>query len=169
MSSETREGTGTIMKMARISLILAALAFAAWIGWLAYLAATASRPTVLSRPQILLAPDDVLAEVRAGHDGPAPEVHVQQVYWPAGDPDKLQGRSITVQDLPRTAADGWKGPGLYLLPLAKVQDGVYQVVAVPPSPGYKQGQHLIYRITEQNRHRVENQLESLPKPAPHAG
>ena len=153
------------MKTTRIWLILAAAAFAGWIGWLAYLAATASRPTVLSRPQILLAAYDVLAEVRAGSDGPAPEVTVREVYWPAGDPERLQGRPVTVHDLPRTAEDGWKGPGLYLLPLSRIDDQVYQVVAVPPSPGYKLGQHLIYAITEQNKRPVETQLESLPKPA----
>jgi hypothetical protein len=165
MSIETREGTRTIMTTARIRLILAALAFAVWIGWLTYLAMTASRPTVLSRPQILLASYDVLTEIKTDSNGPAPEVTVQEVYWPAGDPDKLRGRSITVRQLPHTAEDGWKGPGLYLLPLARVEDATYQVVAVPPSPGYKQGQHLIYQITEKNRRQVENQLESLPKPA----
>ena len=168
MSTETREGNRTIMTTARIRLILAALAFTAWIGWLAYLAATASRPTVLSRPQILLAPYDVLAEVKAGSDGPAPNVTVREVYWPTADPEKLQGRLITVHDLPRTADDGWKGPGLYLLPLTRVDDQTYQVVAVPPSPGYKQSQHLIYPITEQNKRQVETQLESLAKPAPDA-
>lgn len=168
MSTETTDGHGTNLKAARVRLILAAAAFAGWIGWLAYLAATASRPTVLSRPQMLLAAYDVLAEVRAGSDGPAPEVTVRQVYWPAGDPAKLQGRRVKVYDLPRAAEDGWKGPGLYLLPLTRVDDQSYQVVAVPPSPGYRQGQHLIYPITEHNKREVEMQLESLPKPAPGA-
>ncbi len=168
MSAETTDGRGTNRKAALVLLLLAAAAFTGWIGWLAYLAATASRPTVLSRPQILLAAYDVLAEVRAGNDGPAPEVTIQEVYWPAGDPAKLQGRLVKVYDLPRTAEDGWKGPGLYLLPLTRVDDQAYQVVAVPPSPGYRQGQHLIYPITEQNRRQVETQLESLPKPTPEA-
>jgi hypothetical protein len=168
MSTETREGNGTTRKAARIRLILAAAVFAGWIGWLAYLAVTASRPTVMSRPQILLAAYDVLAEVRAVEDGPAPEVTIREVYWPSADPEKLQGRLIMVHDLPRTAEDGWKGPGLYLLPLTRIEDQVYHVVAVPPSPGYKQGQHLIYAVTQQNKREVEIQLESLPKPAPEA-
>lgn len=157
------------MRMARLRLMLAALAFSAWIGWLAYLAATATRPTVLSRPQILLAPTDVLADVKAGTDGPEAEVTIQQVYWPTGDPEQLQGKKITVVDLPRIAPDGWTGPGQYLLPLARIDDKTYRVVAVPPSPGYQKGQHLIYRITDHNRRQVTSQLEAIPKPAPHAG
>ena len=42
-------------RLAVVRLAVAAALFAGWVGWLTYLAATASRPVVLSRPQVLAA------------------------------------------------------------------------------------------------------------------
>ena len=125
------------MKPSRVRLAVSALLFVGWIGWLAYLAATTTRPVVLSRPQFLAADLYVIADVRANPTDPkvpAPQVTIKQVIWPSAAARDLDGKELPVKNLPLSGeAQGWKGPGEYILPLSKD----YQVTAIPRSPGYR--------------------------------
>lgn len=115
-------------------LAVAAAALAAWLGWLGYLVATSSRPVVLSQPQFLAADLDVVADVHESGGRPDPRVHVHDVPWtrdgrpPAGD--------IIVVNLAEAEIEGgWRGSGLYILPLVRSDDR-YRVARIPPSPGF---------------------------------
>ncbi len=123
------------MKPAVVRLGLALLLFAGWLGWLLYLAVTASRPVVLSRPQLLVSNLDVIAEVPSLEGNP-PTVTVKSVHWPKDDDwaDALKGRTIAVDNLAR-CKDDWKGPGEYILPLTTDRK-TFHVTPLPRSPGF---------------------------------
>src|SRR5689334_762472 len=97
------------MSRAKMRLLLAAGLFAAWIGWLAYLAATTTRPIVLSRPQFLVSTLDVIAEVKAESDRPAPTVTVKEVHWQQPGGKVKPGDRLTVANL--STCQGWHSPG----------------------------------------------------------
>ena len=102
----------------RIALAVTVTAFFLWIGYLAFLASTASRPSVLSRPQILVSNLIVIAQL-SGSQHPDPPAIVLEVPW-AGDKaaqPRLKDK-ITVSNLEQVyAADAghpkgsWRGPG----------------------------------------------------------
>jgi len=159
------------MRAARIWLVLSVGLFVAWIGWLAYLAATVTRdadapglhpqPVVLSRPQFLVSTLDVIAEVKEKYGKPDPIVTIRGVHWPRAAEKERAGKTITVSNLP--TCQGWKGAGLYILPL--VPDGQdWQVAAIPHSPGFppagKEPPPRIYRFIPE----TERQLDEMPKP-----
>lgn len=115
-------------------LLVAIVLFLGWISWLAVLVATGRPPIVLSHPQMLAAVVDVVAHVEA-LDQP---VRVQAVLWPENfEPgDGLEvGKELTVVNLEYCTAH-WSGPGDYLLPLRKTEDGKWVVAPTAPSPGY---------------------------------
>jgi hypothetical protein len=103
------------MKRPSVALLaVAAGLFAAWIGYLAFLALTASHPTVLSRPQFLVADLWVIAEV----DGPEGPVTVREVVYaapPVRATAPKEGVPIEVKDLAECKKD-WTGRGRYILP-----------------------------------------------------
>jgi hypothetical protein len=147
------------MKSAMVRLALAAAAFVAWLGYLAFLALTTSRPIVLSRPQFLVSSLDVIAEVEEADGRPGPVVIVREVHFPA-DRTEFVDQPLTVRNLPGlTSAQGWTGPGLYILPLVAVGKD-YEVAPLPPSPGFNAGQPRIYPLTPHTR----GQLAQVPKP-----
>src|SRR5437899_3319878 len=113
--------------------------FVMWIGWLAYLAITSTPPVVLSRAQFLVSKLDIIAEVHAHNGKPDPDVEVREVHWPAKGNDPLVGKKITIVNLRQ--CEGWKKPGLYILPLGKETPSgkngdEYEVANIPPSPGF---------------------------------
>jgi hypothetical protein len=115
-------------------LAVAALLFVGWIGWLAYLVTTARPPVVLSQPQMLAATLDVIAQV----DDLEKPVKVVEVLWPEDSPNRgaWVGKELTLSNLSYCTAD-WAGPGEYLLPLRKAEQGDNWVVApTAPNPGY---------------------------------
>lgn len=147
------------MKLAVERLILAAVLFLGWLGYLGYLVicrphapsgllgAFEGRPLTLSRPQFLVSTLDVVAEV-SGEKGET--VLVKEVLFPPSSPLK-PGTEIRVENIDqcRSLSDplaktadpplDYSGPGLYLLPLQAVDAKDlhrYQVVPVPPSPGF---------------------------------
>ena len=143
-------------RFAVLRLVLACALFVGWIGWLVYLAATKSRPIVLSRPQLLVSDLDVIAQV----DDPGKKVTVKEVYaWRGKEAPPAVNDALDIVDLdkchrlPRDdeAEDevprDWQGPGLYILPLHKVGNR-YEVVPIPPSPGFNGGPRRIYPRTE---------------------
>lgn len=139
------------MKPAVVRLVLAVLLFAGWISYLAFLAATTRHPIVLSRPQFLISQLDVVARIEA-----PPRVEVVVVSWPETTAVK-PGEVLTVTNL--EDADGWQGPGEYILALTREGD-VWRLTPTPPSPGYNGGSPRVYPATTETR----RQLASIPKP-----
>jgi hypothetical protein len=127
------------MQAARIRLLIAVLLFVGWLGWLGYLAATSGDEIVLSRPQLLVASAQVIAELapQASDPVPSPSVTITEVVWATGQAKQLEvGETITITNLERCGpAQGWSGRGRYILPLSKTARG-YAITPIPPSPGY---------------------------------
>src|SRR5262249_43745470 len=105
------------MKRQRWLLIAAGGVFALWTSWLAYEAATTTSVIIVSRPQILLAPIVVEAEIR-DLKGAQAEAIVGQVYR-GGDKEIQPGKTLVV-DL--HSARGWQKPGVYILALDREND-----------------------------------------------
>src|SRR5437764_4672079 len=85
-------------------LLAAAVLLAAWIGYIAYLALTTSHPTVLSRPQFLVADLWVIARVESLEK---PVTIVEVVYARPGVEKPDQGAAIPVANLAQ-CKEGWK-------------------------------------------------------------
>ena len=141
----------------RVWLAVTSLLFATWLGWMAFLALTATRPIVISRPQLLISQIDVVAEVQAKAGQPGPEVNVRLVHWPPSLQKKLVNSTIHVQNLEN--CNGWKGEGIYILPLIKEGDR-YRVAGIPPSPGFptrrSDERPRIYPWTPQTQYQLEH-------------
>ena len=131
-----------------VGAILTVLLFVGWLGYLGYLVATrpltvSSTPLVVSRPQIMTSPLDIVAEVSA-LDEP---VLVKQILYPPDSPIK-EGQKLKVLDLdlchplPRRADEkppsDFTGPGRYVIPLrlSMREEGAYEVAPIPTSPGF---------------------------------
>jgi len=145
------------MKRQRWLLIAAGGLFALWTSWLAYEAATTTNVVIVSRPQILMAPIVVEAEIRA-LPGAQTEAIVGQVYR-GGNQEIQPGKTLPV-DL--HGARGWQKPGLYILALDRDGDahGSLFVVPIPISPGFRPTPDSelsappIYPATESTRYQV---------------
>ncbi len=150
------------MSAATFRLVLASVLFAGWVGGLAYLvfARADVPPDVLSRPQFLVAPLVVVAQVD-GTERDQP-VAVETVHWPQKeDAARLEGQTIVVTNLAdcRGPSDAdppdWVGPRTYILALEATGDADrYRVVGTPLSPGFgpfrgKPGPPRIYPATPQ--------------------
>jgi hypothetical protein len=136
----------------RARLGLAGVLFALWIGYLGFLAATTTRPVVLSRPQLLVSSLYVIADLKAGKEGPEEDVVVRRSGGPAAKEVK-EGERLTILGLAQLGKDeGWEEPGEYILPLSRQPNGSYRITPTPRSPGYaREGparQH-IYRARPQ--------------------
>jgi hypothetical protein len=143
-------------------LAVSAVLFLAWIGWLAYLAATTTRPTVLARPQFLVADLYVIAQVDAdpqAPDQPAEMVTVKKVVW-SKEPGDTKRTQILVKNLSKVNAEhGWEGPGEYVLALSHAREGpdLFQVTPLPRTPGFSGAAGRIYPA----KHETLEQLEQL--------
>jgi hypothetical protein len=127
------------MKRAKVLFIAAGVVFGLWTAWLAYEAATTTNVIIVSRPQLLMAPIVVEAEVPVGPAGER-EVIVKHIYRWEKPPtwDKVAPRKVLVSDL--GGARGWRGPGAYILALQggpDEQTQPYRLVPVPISPGFR--------------------------------
>jgi hypothetical protein len=146
------------MKRCRVLLVLTTVLFLAWIGWLTFLAATTTEPLVLARPQFLLADLYVVADVVANPASEEPDdiVTVEQVIWSANQAD-AQHKKILVKNLTRMDAHhGWQGPGQYILPLSRTKESdVFQVTALPRTPGFSGGLGRIYHVTPQTLEQLQ--------------
>ena len=120
-------------------LAAAATLFVGWLGWLLYLAVDHAKPVVLSASQMAAADTFVIAEATRGPDGlPQREVKVVEVlrgpegkHAPAG---AVQVANIKSARLPYNKS--FPEVGTFLLPLRRLADGTYELVASPASPGY---------------------------------
>lgn len=159
------------MRAAVLRLVLASVLFAGWIGYLAYLVRTASKPVVLSRPQLLVADLAVIARI---DDPESKKAVVEEVPWVRDGAAPKVGATIIVHNLdqchrlpqededPASVPSDWTGPGRYILPLHRLkEEGGYVVERVPPSPGYppsrvlSDGAARIYPVTPQTRDQLE--------------
>jgi hypothetical protein len=123
------------MVFPRARLIVAACLFVGWLGFLLFLVIQNQRMIVLSRPQFLAASLYVIADVRGTEEKPASQVKIERVAWAkaAGD-HNLTGQTIDVKNLADLGkAQGYAGPGPYILPLREVGGQGYEIVPVPPS------------------------------------
>jgi hypothetical protein len=118
----------------RLRLAVAVALFAGWLGWLGYLAATtANDSVVLSRPQLLVSNLRIIADVDGNADAPDDVVIVRE----ANKKNVTPGDKLTIANLHQvTRAQGWNGPGRYILPLLRDRNGKCTVTPIPPSPGY---------------------------------
>lgn len=179
-SRESRAGvSGPGRLTPRARLFLAAGLFVGWLGYLLFLvilaahpvvswwpfAITKMQPIVLSRPQFLVSPVVVIAEVKEGQgDHPDAEVTVTAVHRPTGDPNGWTGKTLTVTNLPKVTLDqGWNGPGEYILPLLP-DEAHFRVTPLPSSPGFDAaGRHYPLRIYPANPQTLK-QLDEVPQP-----
>lgn len=126
----------------KVRLVLVGSLFLAWIGYLCYLVAITRNPVILSRPQFLVADAYVVAKLESGSqfEHPADQIEVVKVLWHNEkklDVAKLENSKIVVEELSKfSAANGWIGPGNYILPLTKTASGSFMVTKIPPSPGF---------------------------------
>lgn len=140
-------------------LAFAVVLFACWLTYLAFLAATARRPIVLSRPQFLNSTIDIIANVREKDGRANPTVEVEQVLWIQPGLHEPKGEVVVLR-LDKVA-DGWEGPGRYILALTR-ENGELNPALPGRSPGYEGGAPRIYRATPD----TEAQYREIRKPAP---
>lgn len=147
------------MGAAKLRLAVATAAFLAWLGWLGYLVFQSRDPVILSRPQFLVANLHVIASL-TGAEKPDAKVKVLEVIWTADQADaKLVGSEVAVQKLEAVVrAEGWEGPGDYIVPLTKSKTA-FALALIPPSPGYPGDVRRIYRATPEAR----EQLAQMPR------
>lgn len=129
------------MVFPKARLVVSGVLFLSWIGFLLYLVLRTRDPVILSRPQFLVAPLQLIAQVDEKDGKASATVTVESVGY-AADPEdeKLAGKQIVVEGLPDCGPrQGWAGAGSYLLPLTKEKVGrshVFLVTPLPISPGY---------------------------------
>lgn len=125
------------MTAARARMLVAAALFLGWMGWLSYAALSKYRGPVVSRALAAVTTHPVKAELNVGEDGkPSERVTVRTPLAASGPPADTQ---LDIRNLP--SADGFAGPGDYLLLLVKdpARD-VYSLAVPPRSPGHDPAQ-----------------------------
>jgi hypothetical protein len=145
------------LKWARLRLAVAIVLFVGWIGWLVYLAVMATpRPPTLSRSQLLESNLDVIAQI---DQLDPPKIKMDDVHWPqTKQAQSLKGATIEVSNL--ASAEGWKGPGRYIVPLRTNWHGSYEVAPLPPTPGFESARPRIYPAMPETL----RQLDEISKP-----
>lgn len=113
-------------------VLAAGLAFVVWITYLAVLAFSTRHAIILSRPQLIAADTIVIADIQE----PSEEVEIVRVI--RGDPNLKPKNILIVENLPGLIDGGlsWDGPGKYILPLQRLDNGHYKVAPTGISPGY---------------------------------
>lgn len=143
----------------RTRFYLALVGFLGWVSYLGYLVALTRDPVILSRPQFLPANLYVLAQI-PGDENPRDAITLTHVPWSAdGLGSELVGKIVEVKPLSfLTASHGWRGAGIYILPLLKKLDGTYYLTPTPPSPGYgppPMDRYRIYPDTPASRRQLD--------------
>lgn len=155
------------MMNAKIRLVVTSLLFLSWISWLGYLAFATRNTIVLSRPQIYVSSAQVVAYVSNSSlpEVPANSVKIKKVLHAVGKSEKLNElETITIGNLSIVSkANGWDGPGDYVLPLTLTSNGNFVITPIPPSPGYSAREPRIYQANS----RTISQVEALTKNPAH--
>lgn len=148
--------------------------FAAWMGYLGWLVANRplqapGYPLVLSQPQILTSPIDIIGEIEDAEEGMPASVKVVEVLFGEGPQigDTIQVDGVfdcrPVKRGEHEVPKDWNGAGLYLVPLGPLdkKTGRYEVAPVPLSPGFREpGLRRIYR----DSHEIRAQYAKIAKP-----
>lgn len=157
------------LRFMKVRFAAALFVFLCWIGFLAYLVARTRQPVLVSTPQFLVS--NLIAFVQlTGDEKPDEDAVISAVEWSNEPKDAgLVGKKINIQKLSATSADtGWKGPGLYLIPLLKLDNGVLHIAPIPPNPGFNVAGRLdlwrIYRDTPDVRAQLRDILAAKEKP-----
>jgi hypothetical protein len=143
------------MTFPRARLVVSACLFVGWLGFLLYLVVQNQHMIVLSRPQFLVAPNCVVAEVAGSEDHPAPKVTIDRVVW-----GEVADKQVEVPALAKLGAkEGYRGPGRYILPLAAGQVEGRTVCQLVPVPAYPTAELRIYAVTRE----TESQLVEIER------
>lgn len=123
------------MTAARARMLAAALLLVGWLGWLGYAALTKYRGPVVSRAQAAGATAPLVADLTDGEDGrPAEGVVVADAWNRFGPP---AGTKLDLPNLPD--ADGYTGPGRYLLLARQTGPAGYELAVPGRGPGAEGG------------------------------
>jgi hypothetical protein len=163
------------MKPAWSRLLVVSLLFVGWLGYLGWLAATRpwtskDQPLVVSVPQVQASRLDVIAGLPAPPERGSPpgsegvEVTIEEVLFGEGVSEGQKIRVVNLHDCRPVARSvdkappppDWSGPGSWLLVLREPKHShgkqvEYEVVPIPPSPGYGGGPPRIYPATAETR------------------
>jgi hypothetical protein len=154
------------MNRPQLRLLIAALLFAGWIGYLAYLALFQAKPVVVSRWQMTSATHAVVGKLEPDASGHPVIVRVEQVL-PAGAKDGPPvGENLRLPGLTSARLAGTAdkliagGDGLYLIPLAKDEEGSFHLADFERSPGVdgQSSSPLIYRWTPETEQQARELL-----------
>ena len=128
------------MVFPRARLAAAACLFTGWLLFLLYLVIVTRDAIVVSRPQILVSQLGVRAQIDADDGRPVKSVTVLEVLWPNAVKAELTEKVIELHDLPDLGeAQGWTGPGVYLLALNRApgeKETAYYLTPLPVMPGF---------------------------------
>lgn len=154
----------------KVRLFVAVTLYVLWTAFIAYLALGGKEAVVVSRPQILAAPLVVEAEV-AEESGDLRSVRVMEVFRGKQLLDavkKPDGEHPVLQVSGFDHSRGWKGPGLYILPVQPDGEAAFTLVPLPMSPGFplhnrgEQTRPLIYPATPSVRRQTEEAVRLAP-------
>jgi hypothetical protein len=159
MLTRERRNDPTSMIFPRARLVVSACLFVGWIGFLLYLVLQNQKMIVLSRPQLLVAPLCVIADVGDVRGQPAPQVTIERVVWAQGPaPHPLEKIEVRFgADV--GAKEGYAGAGKYILPLTPLLGASGPVYGLVPIP-YPVSDFRIYPVTRETEHQLE-EIERL--------
>lgn len=161
-----------------LRLIAMVVLFIGWLGYLLYLVSTRPREEermlILSRPQLLVSPVHVIAEVSEDSQDegvPSSKVRILEILHSSEDDGLGVNQEVEITNLRYCRPHGqgqrgepsldWSKAGKYLLPLERDSRGSskYRVTRIPDSPGFSQGTPRIYPDTSE----IRAQYDLIPK------
>lgn len=114
------------MTFPKARLAVAACLFIGWLLFLAFLVFNA-RTVILSKPQFLIAQAYVVVQAKQSGNRADPNVEVVETLWTA----RPIADQLTIPELAGMSnAQGFAGPGKYLLPLVRINDS-WHVAPLP--------------------------------------
>ena len=140
------------MTFPKVRVAVSLFLFLSWLGFLFYLVLE-RRTIVVSQPQLLISQLIVVAELRDVEGVPDAQVAVKEVLWSAHAADQKQDK-IVLPDL--ALAQGYKGAGVYVVPLRKREGGF----SIAPAPTPNVPTPRIYPWNAETRAQVEIVLTS---------
>lgn len=146
------------MTFPRARVVVSACLFLGWIGFLLFL--VIDSPKIhLAKPQFLIAPLYVVADIREEKGKADPDVVIDEVVWSAEPEDRERAaKSLRIPNLAACGdKQGFRGAGKYLLPLVKqktAEAAEFQVAPLPTA-GLR-----IYPWTPETRQQVDRIIAS---------
>jgi hypothetical protein len=148
------------MNWAKLRLGIALVLFLGWMAYLGWMALEYGKPDIVSRSQLVVATDVIVAELKTNEVGEIlPDIKVDSIL--RGEHVKTDSE-LTLLNSTKARLPGGKkfpGPGKYLLPLVIDHSGT-KIAPAPPSPGFEGETILIYPWNPS----VENQWRTYDSP-----